>query len=72
MAGVKGLGATAPFLLVLVVLWLLFHPKTAMVVVCDSIVPEAVSDPTDPYLRAVAHCTLGDVNGVPVEVKFID
>lgn len=44
-----------------------------VVVVCDSLEAEPVIDPRDPYLRAVVRgCTLHDVNGPEVEVRFID
>ena len=47
--------------------------ESKLVVVCDSVSPHSVQDPRDPYLReVVVGCTLGDVNGPEVEVRFID
>lgn len=55
------------------VLALRTSPASAAVVVCDSVELQPVSDPRDPYLRAVAQgCTAGDVSGPAVEVRFID
>jgi hypothetical protein len=41
-------------------------------VVCESGTFEPVEDAADPYVREVADCTLGDVNGPAVRVVVID
>jgi len=52
-----------------------FAPMPTLVI-CDSVWPDPITDPRDPYLRHVipaGDCVLGpSVHGSPVEVRFID